>query len=115
MDSTHIHLLLDRIREEQHHQGRLLLDIADQQEEGLRLLRSIFKTLRERAAPAKRLPHGSVSTGIQYLMVLAAVVYMVKGGDLDRLGPLVKLEPPRDCRRLFGLSHAAKGTSFLLA
>ena len=38
-DTTHIHLLLDRIREQQHHHGAVLLDIAERQEEGLKLLK----------------------------------------------------------------------------
>jgi hypothetical protein len=47
-DRPHIHLLLNRIREEQHHQGVMLLDITERQEEGLKLLKGIFRLLRDR-------------------------------------------------------------------
>ena len=47
-DRTYIHLLLDSIREEQHHQGAMLLDITERQEEALKLLKGIFRLVRDR-------------------------------------------------------------------
>jgi hypothetical protein len=96
MDTTHLHLLLDRIREEQHHQGTLLQDISERHEEGLRLLRGILKLLRDRASkPTKPwqsfLPQGAMTTGIQYAAALAAMIYLLRGGDLEKLAGLVKL------------------------
>lgn len=92
-DATHIHLLLDRIREDQYHQGALLQDISDRQEEGMAVLETIAKQAREpspKSAPLA-LPPGMLTTGFQYLAVLAGVAYLLKGGDLENLAGLVKL------------------------
>ena len=95
-DTTHIHLLLQSIREDQLHQGSLLEDIAERQEEGLRLLRGIFKQLRERAAkpvkkPVLHLPPGAVLTSIHYLTTLWLTIYLLRDGvEVDKLAPLLK-------------------------
>lgn len=92
-DTTHIHLMLDRIREHQHHQGALLQDISDRQEEGMAVLETIAKQTREpspKSAPLS-LPPGMLTTGFQYLAVLAGLAYLLKGGDLENLAGLVKL------------------------
>jgi hypothetical protein len=95
MDTT-IYPLLDRIREEQLQQGALLQDIAERQEESIRLLRGIGKVLRERAAPSKGIvfPWATAMTGVQYLIVLVGLVYALKGGDLEKLAALVKAFGP---------------------
>lgn len=92
MELTHLHLMLDRIREAQHDQGSLLLDIVERQDENLRHLRTIGKLLRDKPkGKAISLPQGSVTVGIQYLAAMAAVVYLLKGGDLEKVAGLVKL------------------------
>jgi hypothetical protein len=48
MDTIHLSFLLDRIREGQMQHGALLHDLAQDQQEALRLLRSIITLLRDR-------------------------------------------------------------------
>jgi hypothetical protein len=92
MDGTHIHLLLDRIREDQHIQGSLLIDVIERQDESLRILRGIGKLLRDKPSkPKLSLPQGVWTTGLQYLAVLGALVYLLRGGDLEKLAGAVKL------------------------
>jgi hypothetical protein len=95
MDTT-IYPLLDRIREEQLQQGALLQDIAERQEESIRLLRGIGKVLRERTSPSKSMvfPWATAMTGVQYLIVLVGLIYALKGGDLEKLAALVKAFGP---------------------
>lgn len=96
-DTTHIHLqLLLGIRDQQHQELALLQDIAECQGEGIRLLRGIGKLLRDQATrPSNRwtvfLPQGMVSTGLQYAVTLVAVIYLLKGGDLEKLAGIMKL------------------------
>ena len=87
MELTHVHLLLDRIREDQHHHGAMLQDIADRQEEGLKLLKGIFKLARDRpsAKPSKiaaLLPQLATSTFAQCAASLLLLIYILKGGDI---------------------------------
>lgn len=92
MELINIHLMLDRIREHQHHQGSLLQDISDRQEDGMKLLETIAKTRESpQKSAALALPPGMLTTGFQYLAVLAGVAYLLKGGDLENLAGLVKL------------------------
>ena len=94
MEPVHIHLLLDRIREDQYHQGALLQSISDRQENGLKLLEAVAKQTREsspKSSAPLTLPPGMVTTGFQYLAVLAGLAYLLKGGDLQNLAGLVKL------------------------
>jgi len=89
--------LLDRMREEQLRQTGMLLDIIDRQHESIRLLRGIGKLLRDKPSKPIRtwaLPQGALWAGLQYLVVLAAVIYMLKGGDLEKLAALVKVLGP---------------------
>jgi hypothetical protein len=94
MDTTHLHLMLDRIREDQYRQGALLQDIVDRQEEWMAVLETIAKQTREpspKSSAPLTLPPGILTTGFQYLAVLAGVAYLLKGGDLENLAGLVKL------------------------
>jgi len=85
MDSTHIHLLLDRIREAQHQQWEIMQDIAQRQGEALRFLRAIFKAVRTKPAKpsplADLLPKVAPLTLAQY-GVSALLLYVLKGGDI---------------------------------
>jgi hypothetical protein len=86
-----IYPLLDRIREDQLRQTGMLIDVTERQDESIRLLRGIGKLLRERPSGKRlSLPQGTVSTSMQYLAVAAAVVYLLKGGDLATLSGLLK-------------------------
>jgi hypothetical protein len=93
-DAAHIHLMLDRIREQQYQYGALLQDISNRQEDGLKLLEVVAKQTREsspKSSAPLTLPPGMVTTGFQYLAVLAGLAYLLKGGDLQNLAGLVKL------------------------
>jgi hypothetical protein len=86
MDSTHLHLLLD-IREGQHQHTALLQNLAERQEEALRLLKGIGKLLRER--PSSRPSKASSALAIltsgtfaQYATTAMLLVYVLKGGDV---------------------------------
>jgi hypothetical protein len=85
-DRTHIHLLLDRIREEQYHQGATLQDITERQEEALKLLKGIFRLVRDRSCtrPSKIAALLSHATGTfaQCVASLLLLVYILKGGDI---------------------------------
>lgn len=91
MDTTHLHLMLDRIREDQHIQGSLLIDVIERQDESLRILRGIGKLLRDKPSRSISLPPGAVMTGLQYLAVAAALIVMLKGGDLEPVAKFVKV------------------------
>jgi hypothetical protein len=93
---TSIYPLLDRMREGQLQQTALLQDIAERQDESIRLLRGIGKMLRERAAPSKGMafPWATAMTGVQYLIVLVGLIYALKGGDLEKLVALAKAFGP---------------------
>jgi hypothetical protein len=45
---------------------------------------------------------------------MAADVFLIEQLDCQR-GQIVFIEPPRDCRRLFCLSHAATAVSAIMA
>jgi len=85
-DTTHIHLLLDRIREAQRQQWEALQDIAERQGEALRFLRTIFKAVREKLAKpsplAALLPKVAPSTLAQYGVSALLLLYVLKGGDI---------------------------------
>jgi len=85
-DTTHIHLLLDRVREDQHHQGAMLLDITERQGEALRFLRAIFKAVREKPSKpsplAALLPKAAPSTLAQYGVSALLLLCVLKGGDI---------------------------------
>ena len=96
MDTTHIHLLLDRIREAQHMQWETLQDIAERQGEALRYLRAIFKAVREKPAKpsplAGLLPKVAPLTLAQYSASALLLLYVLKGGDIPTaVGMLGKL------------------------
>ena len=86
MDSTHIHLLLDRIREAQHQQWEIMQDIAQRQGEALRFLRAIFKAVRTKPAKpsplADLLPKVAPLTLAQYGVSALLLLYVLKGGDI---------------------------------
>jgi hypothetical protein len=89
--------LLLGIRDHQHQQMAALQDIVDRQDESIRLLRGIGKLLRDKPSKPVRtwaLPQGALWAGLQYLAMLAAVIYMLKGGDLGKLAALVKVLGP---------------------
>lgn len=89
---TSIYPLLDRMREDQLQQTALLQDIADRQDESIRILKGIGKLLRDKPSkPKLSLPVGVWTTGLQYLAVLGALVYLLKGGDLEKLAGAAKL------------------------
>jgi hypothetical protein len=91
MDTT-IYPLLDRIREEQLQQGTLLHDIAERQDESIRLLSNIGELLREpHSGKRLSLPKGTFTTGMQYLAVIAGAAYLLKGGDLEKLAAVAKV------------------------
>lgn len=54
MELTHIHLLLDRMREEQHDQTALLHDIAERQEEHQRVLHYIARAVKQKGSTRKK-------------------------------------------------------------
>jgi hypothetical protein len=86
-----VQLLLDA-RDQQQMMLTLLQDIAEQQEENSRILRGIGKLLRDKGAkPQLSLPPGLLTTGLQYLAVAGALVYLLKGGDLEKLAGAAKL------------------------
>jgi len=86
-----VQLLLD-IRDHQHQEMALLQDIIDRQDENGRLLRGIGKLLRDKPSrPKLSLPQGVWTTGLQYLAVLGALVYLLRGGDLEKLAGVAKL------------------------
>jgi len=96
MDTTHIHLLLDRIREAQHMQEAMLLDIAERQEDALRFLQAIFRGVREKPAKpsplAGLLPKVAPLTLAQYGASALLLLYVLKGGDIPvAVGMLGKL------------------------
>ncbi len=87
-----IYPLLDRIREDQLRQTGMLIDVIERQDESLRILRGIGKLLRDKPSkPKLSLPQGVWTTGLQYLAVLGALVYLLRGGDLEKLAGAVKL------------------------
>lgn len=86
-----VQLLLD-IRDHQHRNSAQLLDVIERQDESIRLLRSIGKLLRDKdTTPKLPLPPGIWTTGLQYLAVAGALVYLLKGGDLEKLAGAAKL------------------------
>lgn len=87
-----IYPLLDRIREDQLRQTGMLIDVIERQDESLRILKGIGKLLRDKPSkPKLSLPAGVWTTGLQYLAVLGALVYLLRGGDLEKLAGVVKL------------------------
>lgn len=86
-----VQLLLD-IRDHQHLHSAQLLDVIERQDESLRILKGIGKLLRDKPSrPKLSLPVGVWTTGLQYLAVLGALGYLLRGGDLEKLADAVKL------------------------
>ena len=87
MDTTHLSILLDRLREGQIQHAMVLHDLTQDLREALRLQRSILTLLRDKPSskPSKATPALSVLTSAtfaQYATAAMLLVYVLKGGDI---------------------------------
>ena len=87
MDTTHLSILLDRLREGQIQQAMMLHDLAQDLREALRLQRSILTLLRDRPSGKPRKAPAVLSiltsaTFAQYATAVMLLVYVLKGGDI---------------------------------
>jgi hypothetical protein len=87
MDTTHLSILLDRLREGQIQQAMALHDLAQNLREALRLQRDIINLLRDRPSSMRSKATAVLSTltsgtFAQYATAAMLLVYVLKGGDI---------------------------------
>lgn len=82
---THLHWMLDRIREQQHLHTEALRQISERQKLIIKLLKDRKSSPPQSTAKKKlatTLVKEAVSTFAQYAASLLTVAYIIRGGDL---------------------------------